>query len=81
MLNKLKPIIKTEAMVFFGLLLFLTVIMHNDLLTSPLVRIELMYEVGNYTHPFTYTFFVYAIILVFRLVFGLIFSLFESKKK
>ncbi len=56
MLEKFKLAIKREGLIYIVMLFVLTLVMHNDLLSNPSSRFEIMYEKGNYSHPFLYTF-------------------------
>jgi len=60
--------IKIELIYFIAILLILAIIQHSDLLHSPLGRVSLMSEKGNYFHPFLCTFPIYAIVGLFRLL-------------
>lgn len=60
--------IKIELIFFSLLLLVLAFLQHSDLLHSPLERINLMVEQGNYLHPLLWTFAVYIIIGLIRLI-------------
>ncbi len=79
MLKKFKHLIKKEIIVYLAMVFILTLVMHNDLLSSPLIRLELMYEKGNYSHPFLYTLIVYSIFLVIRVILNFVLGLFEKK--
>jgi len=79
-MKKLKSIVKKEFLLYLGILLILTLIMHSDLLSNPSSRFEMMYEKGNYTHPFLYTFIIYIIIFIIRKVLDSIIGLFEKKR-
>ena len=60
--------IKIELIYFTVILLVLAVLQHSDLLHSPLERINLMVEQGNYLHPLLWTFAVYAVVGLIRLI-------------
>lgn len=60
--------IKIELIYFSLILLGLAVLQHSDLLHSPIERINLMAEQGNYIHPLLWTFAVYIIIGLIRLI-------------
>lgn len=60
--------IKIELMYFMLILLILAVVQHSDLLHSPLERLGLMAEKGNYLHPFLWSFVVYFIVAIARLI-------------
>ena len=79
MLEKLKHALKKEALIYLGTLLILALVMHIDLLSDPLSRLSTMQEKGNYFHPFIYSFFIYAIILILRKMIDFIMGLFEKK--
>ena len=76
---KFKQILKRELLYYFLTLVTLALIMHLDLLSDPLSRLEVMQEKGNYSHPFLYSFIIYFIILVLRKVIDFITGLFENK--
>jgi len=63
----IKKIIK-ELVYFFTILVVLALVKHPDLLTSPLERLDLILQQGNYLHPFIWSFLVYIFIGIFRLV-------------
>jgi len=77
----MKEILIREAKIYFALLIFLALIIHPDLLSSPLDRLSVMNERGNYAHPLYYTFVIYMIVLFFRFIFSKIFSFLKSLKK
>ena len=79
MLQKFKLAIKREVLIYIAMLLVLTLVMHNDLLSDPSSRFQTMYEKGNYSHPFLYTFIVYSILLIIRKTLDFIIGLFEKK--
>jgi len=79
MLQKFKLAIKREVIIYIVMLLVLTIVMHNDLLTNPSSRFEIMYEKGNYSHPFVYTFVIYSILFIIRKILDFIIGLFEKK--
>jgi hypothetical protein len=60
--------IKTELLYFMALLLILALMQHPDLLSSPLERINLMAEKGNFIHPFLWTSGVYLVVGLVRLI-------------
>jgi hypothetical protein len=61
-------IIKTEIIYFTLILLVLAVLQHADLLHSPLERISLMSDKGNYFHPLLWTSTVYIAVGLVRLI-------------
>jgi hypothetical protein len=79
MIEKFKSILKKEIFYYLLILLILALIMHSDLITDPVARVQLMNEKGNYTHPFLYAFIIYITILVFRKIIDFVMSLFEKK--
>ena len=81
MVEKFKHAIKKEALIYLITLLTLALIMHIDLLSDPLSRLSTMQEKGNYSHPFLYSFIVYAVILILRKTIDFVMGLFEKKTK
>ena len=79
MLEKFKHSIKKEVLYYLLTLVILALIMHIDLLNNPLLRLQHMNEKGNYTHPFIYSFIVYAVILILRKSIDYIMGFFEKK--
>jgi len=79
MKQKLKLLAKKEILYYLVTLIVLALIMHFDLLSDPLARIEAMKEKGNYFHPFIYSFVVYSVMLVLRIIIDLISKIFEKK--
>jgi len=79
MLKNFKPVIKKELFIYLLTLLVLTLIIHSDLVSDPSSRMNLMYEKGNYTHPFLYSFVVYSVILILRKTIDFITGIFEKK--
>lgn len=71
--------IKIEILYFVAILLGLALMQHSDLLTSPLARVNLMIEKGNYLHPILWTSVLYIVIGFIRVIVGYIFKL-RSKK-
>ena len=80
MLEKFKHTIKKELLIYLFTLFILTLIMHSDLLTDPSIRINLMYEKENYSHPFLYSFIVYAVVFLLRKIIDLMTSMFTKSK-
>jgi len=60
--------IKIELLYFTAILVVLALVQHSDLLTSPLTRLELMHNKGNYTHPLLWTSVVYLVLGAIRLI-------------
>ncbi|MGE3613280.1 MAG: hypothetical protein AB7G20_07405 [Sulfurimonas sp.] len=60
--------IATEILYFMVLLLILAFMQHPDLLSSPLERVSLMAEKGNFIHPFLWTSGVYLVVGLVRLI-------------
>ena len=81
MVEKLKHTIKKESLIYLVTLLILALIMHIDLLSDPLARLDLMQQKENYFHPFLYSFIIYAVILILRKIIDFIMGLFEKKAK
>ena len=79
MLEKFKHAIKKEALIYLATLLILALIMHIDLLSDPLSRLNIMQEKENYFHPFLYSFIIYAVIFILRKIIDFIMGLFEKK--
>jgi hypothetical protein len=77
--GKFKSIIKRELLYYVITLVILALIMHIDLLSDPLSRIDLMKEKENYSHPFLYSFAVYAIILIIRIIIDFFIGIFQRK--
>lgn len=80
MLQKFKLAIKREVLIYLAMLLVLALVMHSDLLSDPSSRFQIMYEKGNYSHPFLYTFFIYGILFIIRKTIDFTISIFERKK-
>lgn len=80
MLENFKHTIKKELIIYLLVVLVLTLIMHSDLLTNPSMRINLMYEKENYSHPFLYSFFVYSAILILRKIIDFLSAIFTKNK-
>ena len=78
-MEKFKLFIKKETLVYLVILFVLTLIMHSDLLSNPISRFQIMYEKGNYSHPFVYTFVIYSILLILRKILDFIIGFFEKK--
>lgn len=62
----MKNIIKLELAYFVIIFIFLALMQHPDLLTSPIVRVNKMIELGNYLHPFVWTSVFYILIALMR---------------
>jgi len=73
--------IKTELIYFLVLLTILASLMHPDLLSSPLNRIQLISEQENYFHPILWTFLIYVAIGLIRLIFKYLFYLKNRNNK
>ena len=76
-MEKFKLFIKRELLVYLVIFMLLALVSHGDLLSNPLLRFEMMFEKGNYFHPFLYTFVLYSLILIVRKTIDLIMALFE----
>lgn len=79
MVEKFKLIIKKEILIYLFTLLALALIMHSDLLSDPFLRLQNIYEKGNFTHPFLYSFVIYSTILILRKTIDFIIGIFEKK--
>ncbi|MCX6077571.1 MAG: hypothetical protein NTW78_11910 [Campylobacterales bacterium] len=79
MVEKFKLTIKKEVLYYLFTLLALALIMHNDLLNNPLLRLHNMYEKENFFHPFLYSFVIYCAILILRKTIDFIIGIFEKK--
>ncbi|CAA6808097.1 MAG: Unknown protein [uncultured Sulfurovum sp.] len=77
-MEKFKVIIKKELFFYFVIFIVLALISHSDLLSEPLVRLELLIDQENYLHPFLYTFVVYSFILLVRKILDFILGIFEK---
>jgi len=60
--------LRTELIYFIAILVVLALVLHPDLLSTPLDRLELMKVRENYLHPFYWTLGVYLMIVVVRLI-------------
>ena len=81
MLQKFKIALKREIIIYVVMLLLLAIVMHVDLLSNPSARFELLYEKGDYAHPFLYTLVIYTIIFIIRKVIDIIVHLFQQNTK
>ena len=81
MIMRLKQLLKKELLFYIVILIVLALVMHSDLLTSPLARLDLMKEKGNYFHPFMYSFVLYSVILFLRTIINVTSKIFEKKSK
>jgi hypothetical protein len=70
----LRKIIK-ELIYYTITLVVLALLQHQDLLHTPLARIEKMQTAGNYLHPFIWALFIYTLIASFRWLFGIVMRL------
>jgi len=80
MIQKFRHTLKKELLYYFIILIILALVMHGDLLSEPLLRLETMQEKGNYLHPFLYSFVVYSVILFLRGTINLVSKIFEKKQ-
>lgn len=67
--------LKIEIFYFTVILLVLAFMQHSDLLTSPVQRVELMAEKGNFLHPLLWAFSVYVVVGIIRLIISYILNL------
>jgi len=79
MAEKFRRALKKEILYYLLTLLILALMMHIDLLSNPLARLELMQEKENYLHPFLYSFIIYIIIFILRKIIDFIMGLFAKK--
>lgn len=73
--------ITTELIYFSVLLLILSILQHSDLLSSPLQRVSLMAEQGNFLHPLLWTSAIYILIGFVRLIIKFIVFLKNRKRR
>ncbi len=66
--RNIKKIIIKEIFVYLLLFIVLSITLHFDLLSSPLVRFEKMVQIANYAHPIRYTFLAYLLVSAIRVV-------------
>jgi len=67
--------IKKELLYYTIIFVVLALAQHQDLLSTPLLRLEDMQTQGNYLHPFIWAFVVYILIGSFRWLLGIIMRL------
>lgn len=79
MLERFKHSLKKEFFYYLLTFIFLTLIMHFDIVSDPIARFELLQEKGNYSHPFIYTFVVYGAMFILRKAIDFIAGFFEKK--
>ena len=79
MIEKFKSSIKKEIIYYIITLIVLTFVMHFDLLSNPLARLEEMQNRENYSHPFVYAFAVYAVIFIIRKIIDFFTAIFQKK--
>ena len=80
-MKRFKLAIKKEFFIYLLLFFVLTIVMHSDLLSNPSSRFEMMYQKGNYSHPFLYSFVIYSILFIIRKILDFLIGLFEKKSK
>ena len=81
MIEKIKITLIRELLYFVIIFVILALIMHIDILSNPLARLDLMKEKDNYSHPFFYAFIVYSVVLVLKSIINFISKIFEKKVK
>jgi len=64
----MKRVIIREAVIYTGLLIVLSILMHPDLFSHAQERLAQMQERGSYYHPFIYAFIVYILLFFVRIV-------------
>ena len=79
-MNNFKSVLKKEFFIYLATLFVLIIIVHSDILSNPMARLDLMAQKGNYSHPFIYSFILYFIILIIRKTIDFIANLFNRKK-
>jgi uncharacterized integral membrane protein len=72
--------LKKELLIYIIILVIAAVSMHPDLLNEPSHRFSQMQSMGNYSHPFIYSFVLYMIVGILRVITAFIKKLFTSKK-
>jgi hypothetical protein len=77
-MEKFKRFLKKEILFYLGIFLFLALVAHSDLLSHPSERFQMLFEKGNYLHPFFYTFVVYCVLLFIRKMLDFIMGLFDK---
>ena len=78
MLEKIKNALKKEILYYILTFIVLALGFHFDLLSEPFLRFEHMQAKGNYSHPFIYSFVVYAVILILRKTIDFVVGLFQK---
>ncbi|CAA6819099.1 MAG: Unknown protein [uncultured Sulfurovum sp.] len=78
MIEKFKRALKKEIIFYLVILVLLALVAHSDLLSNPSLRFEMMFEKGNYLHPFFYAFVLYSVLLLIRKTLEFIIGLFEK---
>ena len=79
MMEKFKKALKKEFLIYLATLAILIIIAHSDILSNPSERLGLMAEKENFTHPFIYSFVIYAVIFILKKLIDFVSSLFEKK--
>ncbi|NPA65849.1 MAG: hypothetical protein GXO11_03105 [Epsilonproteobacteria bacterium] len=70
-----------EGVYFLVLLFVLALLIHPDLLSSPMERIDAAIESGNYFHPLLYTGVLFSIFFILRFIVKKIVSFFKRTPK
>ena len=70
-------IIKKELFIYVTIVLVMMFLIHPDLLSNPIQRLENMQSAGNYIHPILYTLLIYFVLWIFRVIFSFIRRLFR----
>jgi len=78
-MGKFTLAVKREILIYLAMLFVLSLVMHSELLGSPLLRFQMMQDKENYFHPLLYTFVIYSILFIFRKILDFILGLFEKK--
>lgn len=72
--------IKIELLYFVFILIILAILQHSDLLTSPIKRIGMIVERGNYLHALLWTSTVYLALGFIRLIIKYLFLFYQKKR-
>ena len=67
MRDRVTKIVQKEVAVFLILMVLLSLLTHPDLLSSPIARLDMMQELGNYLHPLLWSMAAYILIGIIRL--------------
>lgn len=59
---------KKELLIYLSILILSALVLHPDLLTDPLKRIDMMSERANYYHPVLFSLAIYLVVGFGRLI-------------